>query len=280
MRVHTLENELSRLKSAVSSKDERIYELEKVQQESRNSVQKLKQSITELERKAQDADSLLQAESQIKKRLELKIHSLEVATAEVESFALPPPRRLGSSRASNQNGNLRSPIKRQSFDDFFEVCDSAESNSKSLILTSDNIDRVTQKLAAKAVNKSNLASPLSRSTLSSPDRKKISRSTKGLVSEVREIVSAASKISDFMNIEAETFSAVDKNEYELSIERTQQFLKHRLAAKASKHSNSASALATPNNGANFIFEDVELDGDEAPQIQVPRLDPVTPPHRE
>jgi hypothetical protein len=103
------------------------------------------------------------------------------------------------------------------------------------------------------------------------------------VQDVRETVSTASIVG------GEAARQVsEKDEYELSIQRTQQFLKQRLSKGSSvavKPDASGGEVGTivhapTSSGAAFIYNEDDDDDDDAGetvQLSVPKLHPATPP---
>ena len=275
MKIHALENEQSRLKMALSCKEDRISELERQHQENRNQALRFKESMTELEHRAQELEASFNVELQNKKRLETKLKALEAAAAgESNIQEAIPTRRLVSSRSAGSVVKLStsldglervsSPIKNTTFDDFFADDGSNEpSVAQSLVLTNDP-----------------------PASLRTPDRKTGRKASRGHVDDVRETVAASRQPQDGSEGKRPPFD--QRDEYELSIERTQQFLRQRLGAKGTTMPDggkSVTSKKTPKKdhtfksaGASYLFQDsADPENDGLIGIQVPKLRPASPP---
>ena len=278
MKSYALENELGRLKTTLACKEDRILELEKQHQGNRNQVIRLKESVAELEHKAQEFEANFNVELQNKKRLEIKLKAIEAAAAgENQSHDLPPSRRLATSRSagnvvkssSSLDGleRVSSPIRKANFDDFF-VGDngSAEPAVGVQAITDDALDPPT--------------------SLRTPDRRSGRKVSKGHVDEVRETVAASREQEGASEGKHPPFE--QRDEYELSIERTQQFLRQRLGARGTSMSDGGKTatpkkapkkeVAAKSTGASYLFKDsADADIDGLTRIQVPKLHPASPP---
>jgi hypothetical protein len=289
MKIYTLENELQRIKTNVNTRDSRMTDLEKLHQDDRNAIQKLKEMTLELERKLQESDASLNAELQTRKRLEAKVQSMEaISTAENRINEGVPPRRLVSSRSNNQlrtstsrDGleRIHSPLRRTSFNDMF--MSEIDNGSVRLTNTTDRQLRMSGENPLGSFN--SVTSPRISTQQNTPEKRKANKSSKGLVQDVRETVSTASIVG------GEAARQVsEKDEYELSIQRTQQFLKQRLSKGSSvavKPDASGGEVGTivhapTSSGAAFIYNEDDDDDDDAGetvQLSVPKLHPATPP---
>lgn len=302
-------SEINRLRVSLNARDARTQELEKIQQENRNTIQKLKEGLACEERRVQELETSLNAESQNKKRLESRLLSLESNHFTKEDTAMTEKDLLPSKMpsAGRQSGTqFQSPHLKET-SDFSRMATSLDApggpiRQKSLLdqplLGSESAERVTAALAARF----NSDSGRSRQgiTLQSgpltPNLRKSARSSKGLVSEVRDTIQAASRQSNVSDLGRNNVdgpsSGVD--EYELSIERTKQFLRQRLAPKSNANASSASKagpvhLQAPGSspsskaGAIFLFDDDECDDDQeegrpAPiSLKPPQLHSTAPP---
>lgn len=279
MRAYAFENDLSRLKTALTCKEDRISELERQHQENRAQVLKLKETIAELEHRAQESEASFNVELQNKKRLEAKLKAIEAATVgeSHNNQELLPPRRLVSSRSAGSvfkstsalDGleRVSSPIRKATFDDFF----AADSGFTEPLTGS-------QTMAGNALDLP--------TSLRTPERRTGRKASRGHVDEVRETV-AASRQPEGAS-EGKSLPFEQRDEYELSIERTQQFLRQRLGAKGTSMSDGGKT-ATPKKaprkdpavkttGASYLFKDsADSEVEGLANIQVPKLRPASPP---
>lgn len=288
MKICAVENELNRLRLAAAANEDHLLELERRHQENRGQNLKLMDTITELEHKIQEYEANLNAEKQSRKRVESRLQSLENVTQQETNVAESMPAIRLSVSESNASKpcsagdcfqRVSSPIRSSTFSRNFEderdLAGEALQESKPEILRVDESSKM-----------------LKSSSLRTPDRKK-TKISKSHVTDVRETVAAARHEEDVNAIKFPS-RLENRDEYELSIERTQQFIRQRLGGKGvpgpaarvwkletpKRSENTDSVIDNMNiEGISFPFRDgADLeDSSSLSSIQVPKLRPASPP---